>query len=89
MKKKKTTPLDEVPSSKRGRQRKPSTTPLPYIQITKETEILYVQLDMEMEDETFDTIADIGKSEITDQDYFEIGMRNCILRTIEEAKELK
>jgi hypothetical protein len=46
---------------------------LPLIKIKKIKDVAYSQMDLEMEDEAFDVLAEYGRKIATDKDFFQIG----------------
>ena len=57
---------------------------LPIIRITDTREVEYVEMDLEMEDDTHAMLVKWGKESATDQDYVNIAMREGIENAIRE-----
>lgn len=53
-----------------------SSSDLPIIKIIAEREVPYVELDLEMEDDTHAMFVKWGKEEASDQDFVNIAIRN-------------
>ena len=62
---------------------------LPEIKITKVTDVMHSDIQMDVPDEVYQKFIEFGKNDATDQDYFQIGFRNALEESIErmEAKE--
>ena len=58
---------------------------LPIIRITDTREVEYVELDLEMEDDTHAMLVKWGKESATDEDYVNIAMREGIENAIRES----
>ena len=57
---------------------------LPFIRITDTREVDYVEMDLEMEDDTHAMLVKWGKESATDEDYVNIAMREGIENAIRE-----
>ena len=57
---------------------------LPIIRIKDTREVEYVEMDLEMEDDTHAMLVKWGKESATDQDYVNIAMREGIENAIRE-----
>lgn len=57
---------------------------LPIIRITDTREVEYVEMDLEMEDDTHAMLVKWGKESATDEDYVNIAMREGIENAIRE-----
>ena len=62
-----------------------SVKDLPIIRITDTREVEYVEMDLEMEDDTHAMLVKWGKESATDQDYVNIAMREGIENAIRES----
>lgn len=60
---------------------------LPSIRILDEREIDYVELDLEMEDDTYAMLAKWGKEAATDDDYVNIAIREGLKAFVESKEE--
>jgi hypothetical protein len=58
---------------------------LPIIRITDTREVDYVEMDLEMEDDTHAMLVKWGKESATDEDYVNIAMREGIENAIRES----
>ncbi len=58
---------------------------LPIIRITDTREVEYVEMDIEMEDDTYAMLVKWGKESATDKDYVNIAMREGIENAIRES----
>ena len=58
---------------------------LPIIRITATREVEYVEMDLEMEDDTHAMLVKWGKESATDEDYVNIAMREGIENAIRES----
>jgi hypothetical protein len=58
---------------------------LPIIRITDTREVEYVEMDLEMEDDTHAMLVKWGKESATDKDYVNIAMREGIENAIRES----
>jgi hypothetical protein len=58
---------------------------LPIIRITDTREVEYVEMDLEMEDDTHAMLVKWGKESATDEDYVNIAMREGIENAIRES----
>ena len=58
---------------------------LPIIRITATREVEYVEMDLEMEDDTYAMLVKWGKESATDEDYVNIAMREGIENAIRES----
>jgi hypothetical protein len=61
-----------------------SVKELPIIRITDTREVEYVEMDLEMEDDTHAMLVKWGKESATDEDYVNIAMREGIENAIRE-----
>jgi hypothetical protein len=66
-----------------------SVKDLPIIRITDTREVEYVEMDLEMEDDTHAMLVKWGKESATDEDYVNIAMREGIENAVKkmEGKE--
>ena len=62
-----------------------SVEDLPIIRITDTREVEYVEMDLEMEDDTHAMLVKWGKESATDEDYVNIAMREGIENAIRES----
>ena len=62
-----------------------SVKDLPIIRITDTREVEYVEMDLEMEDDTYAMLVKWGKESATDEDYVNIAMREGIENAIRES----
>ena len=62
-----------------------SVEKLPIIRITDTREVEYVEMDLEMEDDTHAMLVKWGKESATDEDYVNIAMREGIENAIRES----
>jgi len=62
-----------------------SVKDLPIIRITDTREVEYVEMDLEMEDDTHAMLVKWGKESATDEDYVNIAMREGIENAIRES----
>ena len=62
---------------------------LPIIRITDTRDVEYVEMDIEMEDDTYAMLVKWGKESATDKDYVNIAMREGIENAVKkmEGKE--
>ena len=62
---------------------------LPEIKITKVTDVMHSDIQMDVPDEVYQKFIEFGKQDVTDEDYFRIGFRNALEESIKlmEAKE--
>ena len=51
---------------------------LPILVIKSITDVPYVEMEIEGEDDAFDVIVEMGKEYATEEDYFNIGLRKGI-----------
>ena len=58
---------------------------LPIIRIKDTREVEYVEMDLEMEDDTHAMLVKWGKESATDEDYVNIAMREGIENAIRES----
>ena len=58
---------------------------LPIIRITDTRDVEYVEMDIEMEDDTYAMLVKWGKESATDKDYVNIAMREGIENAIRES----
>jgi len=58
---------------------------LPIIRITATREVEYVEMDLEMEDDTHAMLVKWGKESATDEDYVNIAMREGIENAIRQS----
>lgn len=58
---------------------------LPIIRITDTRDIEYVEMDLEMDDDTHAILVKWGKESATDEDYVSIAMREGIENAIRES----
>ena len=58
---------------------------LPIIRITDTREVEYVEMDLEMEDDTHAMLVKWGKESATDEDYVNIAMREGIENAIRQS----
>ena len=61
-----------------------SVEDLPIIRITDTRDVEYVEMDLEMEDDTHAMLVKWGKESATDEDYVNIAMREGIENAIRE-----
>ena len=59
---------------------------LPIIRITDTREVEYVEMDVEMEDDTHAMLVKWGKESATDEDYVNIAMREGIENAVKEME---
>ena len=62
-------------------------TELPIIKIISEEDEMHVKLELEMEEETKDTLVRWGKEDATDEDYVNIAIREGLLNTLKGADD--
>ena len=62
-----------------------SVEKLPIIRITDTREVEYVEMDLEMEDDTHAMLVKWGKESATDEDYVNIAMREGIENSIRQS----
>jgi len=62
-----------------------SVKDLPIIRITDTREVEYVEMDLEMEDDTHAMLVKWGKESATDEDYVNIAMREGIENAIRQS----
>ena len=60
---------------------------LPIIRITDTRDVEYVEMDIEMEDDTYAMLVKWGKESATDKDYVNIAMREGIENAVQEIHE--
>ena len=60
---------------------------LPIIRITDTREVDYVEMDLEMEDDTHAMLVKWGKESATDEDYVNIAMREGIENAVKKMEE--
>ena len=60
---------------------------LPIIRITDTRDIEYVEMDLEMEDDTHAMLVKWGKESATDEDYVNIAMREGIENAVKKMEE--
>ena len=60
---------------------------LPIIRITDTREVEYVEMDLEMEDDTHAMLVKWGKESATDEDYVNIAMREGIENAVKKLEE--
>jgi hypothetical protein len=60
---------------------------LPIIRITDTREVEYVEMDVEMEDDTHAMLVKWGKESATDEDYVNIAMREGIENAVKNMEE--
>jgi hypothetical protein len=60
---------------------------LPIIRITDTREVEYVEMDLEMEDDTYAMLVKWGKESATDEDYVNIAMREGIENAVKKMEE--
>ena len=60
---------------------------LPIIRITDTREVEYVEMDLEMEDDTHAMLVKWGKESATDEDYVNIAMREGIENAVNKMEE--
>ena len=58
---------------------------LPIIRITDTRDVEYVEMDLEMDDDTHAMLVKWGKESATDEDYVSIAMREGIENAIRES----
>ena len=59
---------------------------LPIIRITDTRDVEYVEMDLEMDDDTHAMLVKWGKESATDQDYVSIAMREGIENAVKEME---
>jgi len=59
---------------------------LPIIRITDTRDVEYVEMDLEMEDDTYAMLVKWGKESATDEDYVNIAMREGIENAVKEME---
>jgi len=64
-----------------------SVEDLPIIRITDTRDIEYVEMDLEMEDDTHAMLVKWGKESATDEDYVNIAMREGIENAVKKMEE--
>ena len=64
-----------------------SVKDLPIIRITDTREVEYVEMDLEMEDDTHAMLVKWGKESATDEDYVNIAMREGIENAVKKMEE--
>jgi len=62
-----------------------SVEDLPIIRITDTRDVEYVEMDLEMEDDTHAMLVKWGKESATDEDYVNIAMREGIENAIRQS----
>lgn len=60
---------------------------LPIIRITDTRDVKYVEMDLEMDDDTHAMLVKWGKEYATDEDYVSIAMREGIENAVKEMEE--
>lgn len=65
-----------------------SSSDLPIIKIIAERDVPYVELDLEMEDETHDMLVKWGKKDASDQDFVNIAIRNGLQEFVDSQEEI-
>ena len=60
---------------------------LPIIRIKDTREVEYVEMDLEMEDDTHAMLVKWGKESATDEDYVNIAMREGIENAVKKMEE--
>ena len=60
---------------------------LPIIRITDTRDVEYVEMDLEMDDDTHAMLVKWGKEDATDEDYVSIAMREGIENAVKEMEE--
>ena len=60
---------------------------LPIIRITDTRDVEYVEMDLEMEDDTHAMLVKWGKESATDEDYVNIAMREGIENAVKKMEE--
>ena len=60
---------------------------LPIIRITDTREVEYVEMDVEMEDDTYAMLVKWGKESAKDEDYVNIAMREGIENAVKQIHE--
>jgi hypothetical protein len=60
---------------------------LPIIRIMDTREVEYVEMDLEMEDDTHAMLVKWGKESATDEDYVNIAMREGIENAVKKMEE--
>ncbi len=60
---------------------------LPIIRITDTREVEYVEMDLEMEDDTHAMLVKWGKESATDEDYVNSAMREGIENAVKKMEE--
>jgi hypothetical protein len=60
---------------------------LPIIRIKDTREVEYVEMDLEMEDDTYAMLVKWGKESATDEDYVNIAMREGIENAVKKMEE--
>ena len=60
---------------------------LPIIRITDTREVEYVEMDLEMEDDTHAMLVKWGMESATDEDYVNIAMREGIENAVKKMEE--
>jgi len=64
-----------------------SSSDLPIIRIIAMRDAPYVELDLEMEDETHEMLVRCGKKEASDQDYVNIAIRKVLQEYADSEEE--
>jgi len=64
-----------------------SVKKLPIIRITDTRDVEYVEMDLEMEDDTHAMLVKWGKESATDEDYVNIAMREGIENAVKKMEE--
>jgi len=64
-----------------------SVEDLPIIRITDTRDVEYVEMDLEMEDDTHAMLVKWGKESATDEDYVNIAMREGIENAVKKMEE--
>jgi hypothetical protein len=60
---------------------------LPIIRITDTRDVEYVEMDLEMDDDTHAMLVKWGKEDATDEDYVNIAMREGIENAVKKMEE--
>ena len=60
---------------------------LPIIRITDTRDVEYVEMDLEVDDDTHAVLVKWGKKSATDEDYVSIAMREGIENAVKEMEE--
>lgn len=65
-----------------------SSSELPIIRLIAERDVPYVELDMEMDDETHEMLVKWGKKDASDQDFVNIALRNGLQEFVDSQEEI-